>query len=229
MPSSSTAPIDTGALHFLYVADPLCSWCYGFSPVVRSLAATFADRLPMRIVMGGLRAGNTRPMRDTDKDYIRNAWTKVGTATGRPFDMAFFEREGFVYDTEPVCRALVTAREWPTTPPELPLHFMDRLSSAFYAANRDVTNAETLSDIAAEAGFDRQDFLARLTSADMRNETFKDFLTAQQMGVEGFPLLAAGSDTNGFALITHGYRPIDGMAEAIETWLASGAPVTPAS
>lgn len=229
MPDAGTRTENTDSLHFLYVADPLCSWCYGFSPVVRALTTEFSDRLPVRMIMGGLRAGNTRPMRSEDKDYIRNAWTKVGNATGRPFDLAFFDREGFVYDTEPVCRAVVTAREWPAKPPETPIHFMDRLSSAFYASNRDVTDTETLSDIAAEAGFDRAAFRDRLVSADMRNATFKDFLTAQQMGVEGFPMLAAGSETHGYALVTHGYRPIDGMPEAIASWLASGAPVTPAS
>lgn len=223
------SPSATSALHFLYIADPLCSWCYGFSPVVRSLTATFADRMPVRMIMGGLRAGNTRPMRAEDKDYIRNAWTKVGAATSRPFDMTFFEREGFIYDTEPVCRAVVTAREWPATPPEAPIQFMERLSSAFYAANRDVTDTEVLSDIAAEAGFDRSEFRARLASPDMRNDTFKDFLTAQQMGVEGFPMLAAGTEARGYALITHGYRPIDGMADAIGKWLDNGAPVTSAA
>jgi putative protein-disulfide isomerase len=106
---------------------------------------------------------------------------------------------------------------------------MERLSSAFYAANRDVTDAEVLSDIAAEAGYDRSEFRSRLISPDTRNATFKDFLTAQQMGVEGFPMLAAGSETKGYALITQGYRPIDGMADAIAGWLDRGAPVTQAS
>ena len=59
--------------------------------------------------MGGLRAGNTEPMTDKDKDYIRGAWAKVGEATGQPFDPSFFDRE-FVYDTEPACRAVVAAR-----------------------------------------------------------------------------------------------------------------------
>ena len=54
--------------HFLYIADPMCSWCYGFAPVIEALAARFAGRLPVRVMMGGLRAGNTRAMRAEDKD-----------------------------------------------------------------------------------------------------------------------------------------------------------------
>src|SRR5262245_30506309 len=67
--------------HLLYFADPMCSWCYGFAPVITALAEHFAGRLPVKLVMGGLRAGNTRPMQPQDKDYIRNAWTRVHAAS----------------------------------------------------------------------------------------------------------------------------------------------------
>ena len=78
--------------HLLYIADPMCSWCYGFSPVITTLAERFADRLPVRVMVGGLRAGNTQAMRAQDKEYIRGAWTRVNQASGQPFDFAFFRR-----------------------------------------------------------------------------------------------------------------------------------------
>lgn len=210
--------------HFLYFADPMCSWCYGFGPVIAGLARHFEGRLPIRMIMGGLRAGNTQAMRDKDKDYIRGAWDQVEEASGQPFDRAFFEREAFVYDTEPACRAVVVMRH---RAPDAALAFKARISSAFYAHNRDVTDDEVLADIAAEAGDDRAAFLADLQSAEARNATFRDFMIAKEAGVEGFPLLAAGSEATGYALVCQGFRPIDGLPEAIEDWLAKGAPVTP--
>jgi len=209
--------------HFIYFADPMCSWCYGFGPVMQALADHFEGRLPVRVVMGGLRAGNREPMRDKDRAYIRGAWKAVHEASGQPFDDAFFERETFTYDTEPACRAVVTMRR---RAPAETLVFNRRVSSAFYAHNRDVTDDEVLADIAAEAGQDRASFLAELQSEPARNETFGDFLVAKQSGVEGFPVLAAGTQAEGFALVTQGFRPIDGLVEAIEDWLAKGAPVT---
>ncbi len=206
--------------HFLYVADPLCSWCYGFAPVVEQLAEHFEGRLPVQLVMGGLRAGNTNAMRKEDKDYIRNAWTRVNAATGQPFDHTFFDREGFVYDTEPACRAVVTAR---ILKPSMALPFKSRISRAFYAENRDMTATNEIVAVAEEAGFDAGKFHDTFLAPDTRNETFRDFLTAKDMGIEGFPCLAAGSESEGFALITNGYRPIDGMIEGIEKWLKSGA------
>ena len=212
------------AKHFLYVADPMCSWCYGFGPVMDALVIEFEGRLGLRLVMGGLRAGNTIPMRDKDREYIKSAWARVGAASGQPFDLAFFDRETFVYDTEPACRAVVAMRR---RAPEQALAFKARVSAAFYAANRDVTRDEVLADIAAEAGEDRSAFLADLQGPDARAATLRDFLIAKEAGIEGFPLLAAGSEATGYALVTQGFRPLDGLPEAIEAWLAAGAPVTP--
>ena len=208
--------------HFLYVADPMCSWCYGFAPVMAALASQFEGRLGVRLVMGGLRAGNTQPMREKDREYIRGAWRDVTAASGQPFDMSFFDRESFIYDTEPACRAVVTMRH---LAPGKAMDFLAQVSTAFYAANRDVTSEDVLADIAAQAGEDRASFLAALKSADARNATFRDFLGAKQAGIEGFPLLAAGSEATGYALVTQGFRPLDGLPEAIEAWLTAGAPV----
>ena len=211
------------ALQMVYFADPMCSWCYGFSPVIAALAERFENRLPLRMVMGGLRAGNTAPMTAEDRSYIRNAWTRVGAATGQPFDMTFFDRESFTYDTEPACRALVTARR---LLPRLALAFMARAQRAFYAENRDMTAADEIAAVAEETGFDRQQFRAAFAAAETANETFRDFLTAQELGIRGFPTLIAGSEGKGYALLTNGYRPLDDLVEPLERWLAAGAPVT---
>ena len=205
------------AREFLYIADPMCSWCYGFAPVMEKIATHFEGRIPVRLMMGGLRAGNTRPMRPEDREYIKGAWTRVGEASGQPFDFTFFDRETFTYDTEPACRAVVTARN---IAPDKALAFKGRISHAFYGQNRDITDTDELVKIAGEAGFAEDDFRATFLSADIRNETFKDFLIAKAMGVDGFPCLVVGNETDGYALVTQGFRPIDGLIEAIEGWLA---------
>jgi putative protein-disulfide isomerase len=175
--------------------------------------------------MGGLRAGNTTAMRPEDKAYIREAWTRVGAASGQAFDFTFFDRETFVYDTEPACRAVVTARR---LLPKLALPFLARVSQAFYAENRDMTSSEEIAAVAEEAGFDRQAFHEAFLAADTRNETFRDFLAAQELGIRGFPTLVAGSEAKGYALVTNGFRPLDDLLGPLERWWASGAPVTKA-
>jgi putative protein-disulfide isomerase len=210
----------------VYFADPMCSWCYGFSSVIAALAEKFEAELPLHVVMGGLRAGNAEPMTDKDKAYIRKAWEEVGAATGEPFNAAFFERATFTYDTEPACRAVVTARR---LLPKMALPFKARVSRAFYAENRDMTAPEEIFDVAEEAGFDRAAFSAAFNDPETHNETFRDFLTAQELGIRGFPTVIAGNNEKGYALLTNGYRAYDDLAGPLEQWLAAGAPITAAA
>lgn len=224
IPASGADAPDARRPHFIYFADPMCSWCYGFSPVITELARRFEGRLPVRLVMGGLRAGNTRAMTEKDRAYIRDAWTRVSEASGQPFDFSFFDRETFVYDTEPACRAVVAVRR---LAPDKALAFLARTSRAFYGENRDTADPQVLASLGPEFGIEADRLAAEMLAADTRNETFRDFLTSQQAGVQGFPCLAAGTETGGYALVTSGFRPLDGLPEALETWLADGAPVQP--
>lgn len=43
----------------LYVTDPYCVWCYGFSRVVARAARDYADRIDARIINGGMIPSDT--------------------------------------------------------------------------------------------------------------------------------------------------------------------------
>ena len=216
-PAAESTPSPT-TKHLIYIADPMCSWCWGFSPVIEAIHQRFGDTLPIRLVMGGLRAGNTKPMTEKDKVYIRGAWERVGAASGQPFDFALFGREGFIYDTEPACRAVVVMRR--QNPAEA-LAFKARVSRAFYAEGRDTTNPDVLADLAAEHGSDRAAFATGLASPEARNETFRDFLTCQESGIGGFPTLLAGQGKDGYAVVTNGFQKLDAILPPLEKWAAA--------
>ncbi|MGD9668380.1 MAG: DsbA family protein [Hyphomicrobiaceae bacterium] len=210
--------------HLVYFADPMCSWCWGFSPVINGLADHFGDRLPVTLIVGGLRPGTAEPMNEPMKAEIRHHWEKVQERTGQPFDFSFFERQGFVYDTEPADRAIVVMR---LLNPIVMLAYFNSVQQAFYAENRDVTDQAVLADIAAEHGLDRERFLRALDTEQARIATRQDFETARDSGVTGFPTLYAGDTQSGYAMVTTGYRPLDGLTEILEEWLSM--PPTPSS
>ena len=37
--------------NLIYFADPMCSWCYGFSPVVAQIRREFGRGLPIRLAL----------------------------------------------------------------------------------------------------------------------------------------------------------------------------------
>ena len=95
----------------LYVMDPMCSWCWGFSPIAEALVEQAqAAGVELHLVVGGLRTGSGSALEPATRRYILEHWQAVTEATGQPFTFEGALPEGFVYDTEPACRAIVTAR-----------------------------------------------------------------------------------------------------------------------
>ena len=205
----------------VYVADPMCSWCWGFSPVIASVVTRFGEQAPVTLILGGLAPGASRLMDDANKAMVREHWDHVHEATGQPFDYGFFEREDFVYDTEPPCRAVVVARR---LAPERAVIFLNHLHAAFYRDNRNVTDAKTLCDLASGFGFDRDTFAHDLASESARQETRGDFEFTRRLGISGFPALV-GFDGESLTPITVGYRPWEQVESIIDAWsTADGSP-----
>ncbi|MBO0902245.1 DsbA family protein [Jiella sonneratiae] len=186
--------------HLVYFADPMCSWCWGFHPAIEAIAARHPD-LPIRLVLGGLRPFTTTAMDEQAKAEIRSHWEHVAAVSGQPFDYAFFDRTGFVYDTEPAARAVVAARR---LDPSRAFALNRRVAHGFYAENRDVTDAGVLADLAAGAGLDRDAFAAAFDDPATREETLADFAVTKASGVTGFPTLVAGPEAGAAGR----YRPI---------------------
>jgi putative protein-disulfide isomerase len=203
--------------HLIYLADPMCSWCWGFSPVVDAIRARFGDALPIRLILGGLRPGTTEPMHEKAKRSTREHWEHVHQASGQPFDFGFLAREDFVYDTEPASRAVVVARR-----SGLGLACLKAVHRAFYAENRDVTRAEVLAEVAAAIGLDREGFLAAFGSDGAREETWTDFAIAQKAGIRGFPTLLGGvAEEGAYGIVTQGFQPAERILPVLERWLAA--------
>jgi putative protein-disulfide isomerase len=124
--------------------------------------------------------------------------------------------QGFVYDTEPACRAAVALRR---RDPEAALGFLRHLHQAFYAGNRDITERETLCALAAEFGLDRESFAEAFDDQETISETRRDFAVARRAGITGFPTLLAGSNEDGYAVVSPGYQSWDKVESLIAGWL----------
>jgi putative protein-disulfide isomerase len=185
--------------------------------VIETIRQRFGDTLPIRLMMGGLRPGTTKPLDEAGRRTIREHWEHVQAASGQPFDFRFFERERFVYDTEPASRAVIVVRRSGAADPLVYLH---RVQAAFYAENRDVTDEQVLADLAAQSGTDRDDLLQEFRSEDAKQETWRDFATAQRAGITGFPtLIAVVGEGASYAMVSQGYQLADRLIPPLSGWL----------
>jgi putative protein-disulfide isomerase len=206
-------------LHFIYFADPMCSWCWGFSPAVAALRERTGEILPIRLVMGGLRPGTTTPMSEEARRNLVGHWKEIHDLSGQPFGEGLIGLDGFVYDTDPAARAVVLARR---SSGDQALDYLARVQAAFYAEGRDVTKNDVLIDLAVELGFDREAFAAGLADETLKSETWRDYALAQRAGVTGFPTLVVGPNGDGtYAPISRGYQDPASVLANVGTWLTA--------
>lgn len=181
-------------MRLVYVGDPMCSWCYGFGKELSAVLAAVRPQLAVEIVVGGLRAGGTELLDAAGKQFRLMHWARVEAASGLPFNRAaLMAREGFVYDTEPICRAVVAAR---LLAPEAPLLDVFRaLQHAFYVEGLDTTDPQTLARVTAHAlsrsghPVSAETVLQKYQSPAAIAATRKDFRKTRALGIKSFPAL----------------------------------------
>lgn len=200
----------------VYFADTMCSWCYGFAPEMNRVMLAVGDRVDLVLQAGGLRPFHKEALTEADKPRFRGYREKVQEASGQPFDWSFFDREGFVMDTEPASRAVVTMR---TLNIGAAYPYMHAIQRAFFASNEDIRQADVLARHATAFDVPEATFLEHFHSEAMRNATLQDFALAQRFNVNGFPTLVLLKDRAGYQ-ITVGYQKADAVIESIERALA---------
>jgi putative protein-disulfide isomerase len=198
-----------------YFADPMCSWCWGFSPVIETLRDEYRARLKIALVLGGLRPGETAPMTASGREDILHHWRQVHERTGQPFRFDNALPDGFVYDTEPASRAVVSVGG---IDPALIFPLFKAIQYAFYAEGRDVTQAGVLADLAAGLGVDKDVFLQAFDSDAAHAKTQAHFRQARQAGVRGFPALILQQDAQ-LHSVSNGCLPLDTVRAAIDSYL----------
>lgn len=200
-----------------YFADPMCSWCWGFSPVIESLRDAYRDRMKIALVLGGLRPGETAPMTAAARDDILHHWHQVQESTGQAFRFEQALPDGFVYDTEPASRAVTTIG---SLDPALIFPLFKAIQTAFYTEGRDVTQPDVLVDLATRLGVDAGTFLHAFDSDAARARTRAHFKQARQAGVRGFPTLFLQRGER-LDRIVDGCLPLDKVRAELDRLLAA--------
>lgn len=198
-----------------YFADPMCSWCWGFTPVIGAIKEGYSDRLKIALMLGGLRPGTTEPVTPKFREEILGHWRDVQRMTGQPFAFEGALPEGFVYDTEPASRAVIAVAG---IDPAAIFPYFKSVQAAFYTEGRDVTRAGTLADLAAQHNIDKPLFLERFESGEVRDMTRTHFRLTREAGVRGFPTIVLQAES-GHKLLTNGCRPLVELRPELDAWL----------
>ncbi|WXL25885.1 protein-disulfide isomerase [Ectopseudomonas mendocina] len=176
-----------------YIGDPMCSWCWGISPALKTLEAFCAQQgIDFTVNVGGLRVGGGDPWTAQFKAFLRKEWSHIHEVSGQPFGYSLLDRESFNYDTEPACRAVVTVQLLQTRdglPEGVVLAFFTAVQQHFYVDGADPRQVDFYKGPCEQAGLDFEAFKLLFLSETAQKATHEAFQKRHQWGVNSFPTL----------------------------------------
>jgi len=192
----------------LYVVDPMCSWCWGFTGVRREVSEAFPD-LEWQLVMGGLAPDSDEPMDEATRTYVQEAWRAVSQRTGAEFNHDFWTECAPRRSTYPSCRAVIVAGESGKAE-----EMLAAIQRAYYQEARNPSDTETLTALAADIGLDPSEFELALHSPETQTQLTEDFALRSTIGAYSFPSvgLLEGDQAQ---LLTTGWCDAQALASAI--------------
>lgn len=181
-------------MEIIEFTDPVCTWCWGSEPVLRTLEARFGSRLRISYIMGGL-VKDITAFNDSsngiggDPEHsnrnIASHWVEASERHGMPVKI-----EGFKLFT----------KEHPSTYPQNIAYkaaqiqdetkanrFLRRMREASAAEAQQTNLTEVLTELASEAGLDIGRFLDDFTNSKAEAAFEEDLYTCSQFKVRGFP------------------------------------------
>lgn len=200
-----------------YFHDPMCSWCWGFSPAFNELLKKLPDNVDVKRILGGLASDASVAMPDDMKEYIKSNWKKIEEKIpGVKFNFEFWNKCKPRRSTYPACRAVIAARQQGQ---QYDVLMTKAIQHAYYKEARNPSDDETLIEVASELQLDMKKFSMALNSDEVNQQLQEEISFSRGMFVETFPslVLETAESCSPILVNYNNYRP---MLESIENYLS---------
>lgn len=188
-----------------YIHDPMCSWCWGYSPVWQQLKQHLPESLELEYVLGGLAPDNDNPMPEDMKLHLQGVWHGIADQLGAEFNFYFWTKNTPRRSTYMACRAVIAAKNQ-----NVELEMIEAIQHAYYLKALNPSDSEILLRLAwdlyaKELDVDLDQFANDLISADTQRELDRQITLAASLTDKGFPSLVLQHNDKQY-YISHDYK-----------------------
>ena len=203
----------------LYFYDPLCGWCFAFSPVIKKLEKIFAEQLEFEALSGGMVLGDrVKPLSEM-RDYLKEAMPRLEEMTGVKFGRAYLdilEEGSLMLNSELPCIAMTVYKSMCK---KSSIEFTSALQSSLYEKGINLNEIENYQELVENFDLSWKVFKSKMEDPAYKEKTYQEFQIGQQMGIGGFPSVVLSIGNQGY-LIARGYRSETEMKAVIEEILS---------
>jgi putative protein-disulfide isomerase len=197
----------------IYVHDPMCSWCFGFSKVYQQCTEKLPENIEVIRLLGGLAPDTDKIMPESTRQMVQQNWRRIEQLIpGVEFNYDFWTKCQPRRATYPACRAVIAAREQGD---EFDDSMTRQIQQAYYRQARNPSDNETLVELAGEIGLDQGRFSEQLVADQTQQRLLDEIVTARSIGISGFPSLVLQNDDEFESLLVH-YTDADAIFRQIE-------------
>jgi putative protein-disulfide isomerase len=191
IPQMSESP----AITLYYVHDPMCSWCWGFSPVWNQIKQELPQQIKLISWVGGLAPDSDEAMPQSMRDHLQATWKRISDVIpGTQFNFDFWTLNTPRRSTYPACRAVIVARQMADKEDEMTL----AIQHAYYLEAKNPSDLETLNEVAVSIGLDLEQFRQRMFSTELLQDFESELQSVRNIGVNSFPSLVLESGASRF-------------------------------
>lgn len=174
----------------IYVYDPMCGWCYGFSNVFKTFRTKHADKFDYEIISGGMVTGNREGFIGDDlAKYIESAYQRVENASGSKYGEAYLDklkkRQLWLSSTKP-SMALEAFKKHRY---QDAIDFAATVQNAYFVDGKDLRDDNLYGPIVERFGIKKEAFFKTLNDPKTKEATENGYIAATNYGVKGFPTM----------------------------------------
>lgn len=196
----------------IYVHDPMCSWCFGFSKVYQQLTEQLPGNVALIRLLGGLAPDTDEIMPESTRQMVQQNWRRIEQQIpGVEFNYDFWTKCQPRRATYPACRAVIAAREQGN---EYDISMTRQIQQAYYRQARNPSDNETLIELAGELGLDQERFSVQLVAEHTQQRLLDEIANTRAIGVSGFPSLVLQND-DGIQSVLVNYTDVNAVLEQI--------------
>jgi putative protein-disulfide isomerase len=211
----------------IYCYDTYCGWCYGFSPVIKKIAADYKDKLDIEVLSGGMMIGEQSMPIEKIGPYIAASYKRVEELTGIKFGEDFLwhinnpDKSDWVMNSEKPAIALCILKEYY---PERQLEFATDLQFALNYEGRDLDDDEAYRHLLDKYNIQSEAFYKKLQTEEYKEMAYYEFALMKQLQVNGYPTVFIQTGELKFVLVARGYTDENTLKDRIDNVLRGLVP-----
>ena len=207
----------------IYCYDAYCGWCYGFSPIIKNIAAEYKDQMDVEVLSGGMILPEKPVHIKVSAGYIAKAYHNVEELTGIKFGEDYLwhiknpEESDWYPNSEKPAIALCIFKEYY---PERAVEFAADLQYALHYEGRDLTDDEAYRHLLEKYSIQAETFYEKLKSDEYKEMAYYEFSLMKQLQVTGYPCVFVQTAELKFVMVARGFTSYEDLKKRIDKTLA---------